>query len=461
MTDKTTISIIPLGCPKNDVDSELIAGAFKKAGYAVTWDTIKGETVVINTCGFIKEAIDESLDAILQSIKAKKAGLVKKVVVTGCLAQRFGDKLAAQLGDVDLFVGVSGFEHIPELLGRSGRHAAIPELPRTSYPEKLKRVPYRDSSSVYLKISDGCNNRCSYCVIPFIKGGLTSRNQQDIVAEARALARAGAVELNLIAQDTMNYGSDRGHRGLTQLLEALEAIDGIQWIRLHYLYPSHITDEFLSFVAHSTKIVHYFDMPIQHASGSILKRMNRSTQPDDLRKTIDKIVTHIRDPFLRTTVIVGFPGETEDDFGMLLRFFDDHPFHRIGVFPYSSEQPAPASRFHDQVPAAVITERLNRMNERAQTIMHGLSQAFIDKTYDALIEGNDPSDPSVVLARPWFFAPEIDGYIMIYDAAAPAGGPFRKVRITDSVGVDFTGEFTEQKKKPSKEVAHATHRRSR
>lgn len=441
MADKKTISIIPLGCPKNDVDSELIAGAFKKAGYAVAWDTIKGDTVVINTCGFVKEAIDESLDAILASLKAKQEGLVKKVVVTGCLAQRFGDKLASRLGGVDLFVGVSGFEHIPDLLGRSGKRPAIPDMPLTSYPEHLERVPYRSSHFAYLKISDGCNNRCSYCVIPFIKGGLTSRKQQDIIREARALAAAGAVELNLIAQDTMNFGLDRGHKELTQLLEALETIEGIRWIRLHYLYPSHMTDEFFSLVAHSTRIVHYFDMPLQHVSGRILKRMNRSTTPDDIMRTLEKIEKHIRDPFLRTTVIVGFPGETEHDFDALLKFFDAHPFHRIGVFPYSSEEPAPAARFKDQVPAAVITERLNRMNERAHELMNSLSSAFIGMDYDALIEGRDPSDPSVILARPWFFAPEIDGYIMIYNAAAPAPGTFKKVRITDAVGVDLTGEF--------------------
>ncbi len=444
MTNKKSISIIPLGCPKNDVDSELIAGAFKKAGYAVEWDNIKGETVVINTCGFVKDAIDESLDAILQSIKAKKEGLVKKVVVTGCLAQRFGEKLSSQLKEVDLFVGVSGFENIPSLLNHPQKKEFIKKTPFTAYPERLERVAYRNTYSAYMKISDGCNNRCSYCVIPLIKGKMISRQRKDIVDEAKALADRGAVELNLIAQDTMNFGIDRGQKELISLLAELEKINGFNWIRLNYLYPSHITEDFLSFVSDSEKIVKYFDMPIQHISGRILKLMNRSTTPDDIKKIVKRVAKHIREPFFRTTVIVGFPGETGDDFNELLSFFDEYAFHRIGVFPYSNEQPAPASRLKDIVPGELILERLNRMNEIAHKIMNEASAGFIGKIYDALIEGTDPSDPSVTLARPWFFAPEIDGYIMLYGSGRPAKGKFREVRITDAVGVDLTGEFVER-----------------
>ena len=444
MTNKKSISIIPLGCPKNDVDSELIAGAFKKAGYAVEWDNIKGETVVINTCGFVKDAIDESLDAILQSIKAKQEGLVKKVVVTGCLAQRFGEKLSSQLKEVDLFVGVSGFENIPSLLNHRQKKEFIQKTPFTAYPEKLERVAYRNTYSAYMKISDGCNNRCSYCVIPLIKGRMISRQRKDIIDEAKALADRGAVELNLIAQDTMNFGIDRGQKELISLLAELEKINGLNWIRLNYLYPSHITEDFLSFVSDSEKIVKYFDMPIQHISGRILKLMNRSTSPDDIKKIVKRVAKYIREPFFRTTVIVGFPGETGDDFNELLAFFDEYAFHRIGVFPYSNEQPAPASRLKDIVPGELILERLNRMNEIAHKIMNEASAGFIGKIYDALIEGTDPSDPSVTLARPWFFAPEIDGYIMLYGSGRPAKGKFRKVRITDAVGVDLTGEFVER-----------------
>ena len=444
MTNKKSISIIPLGCPKNDVDSELIAGAFKKAGYAVEWDNIKGETVVINTCGFVKDAIDESLDAILQSIKAKQEGLVKKVVVTGCLAQRFGEKLSSQLKEVDLFVGVSGFENIPSLLNHRQKKEFIQKTPFTAYPEKLERVAYRNTYSAYMKISDGCNNRCSYCVIPLIKGKMISRQRKDIIDEAKALAERGAVELNLIAQDTMNFGIDRGQKELISLLAELEKINGLNWIRLNYLYPSHITEDFLSFVSDSEKIVKYFDMPIQHISGRILKLMNRSTSPDDIKKIVKRVAKYIREPFFRTTVIVGFPGETGDDFNELLAFFDEYAFHRIGVFPYSNEQPAPASRLKDIVPGELILERLNRMNEIAHKIMNEASAGFIGKIYDSLIEGTDPSDPSVTLARPWFFAPEIDGYIMLYGSGRPAKGKFRKVRITDAVGVDLTGEFVER-----------------
>ncbi len=442
MTNKNSISIIPLGCPKNDVDSELIAGAFKKAGYSIEWDTIKGETVVINTCGFVQDAIDESLDAIMQAIKAKREGLVKRVVVTGCLAQRFGEKLSSRLKEVDLFVGVAGFEKIPSLLNSHQKHAFIPEKPFTAYPEKLKRVAYRSTHSVYLKIADGCSNRCSYCVIPFIKGNLKSRNRQDIIDEARALADRGAVELNLIAQDTMNFGMDRGEKELIALLSGLEKIDKIKWIRLNYLYPSHITDNFLSFVSESEKIVKYFDMPVQHISDRILKRMNRTMTASDVQQLIKRIKKKIRQPFLRTTVIVGFPGETDEDFNKLLAFFEEYAFHRIGVFPYSPEEPAPASRLKDRIPKEIVLERLNRINENAQKIMHSLSSDFIDKTYDVLIEGTDPDDPSVIMARPWFFAPEIDGYILIYGQGSHAKGQFRKVRITDAVGVDLVCEFT-------------------
>jgi ribosomal protein S12 methylthiotransferase len=444
MVNKNRISIIPLGCPKNDVDSELIAGAFKKEGYAIEWDKITGETVVINTCGFVKDAIDESLDAIMQSIKAKKEGLIKRVVVTGCLAQRFGEKLSSQLKEVNLFVGVAGFENIPYLLKYPQKRAFIPKTPFTAYPEKLERAAYRSTHSVYLKIADGCSNRCSYCVIPFIKGNLKSRNIQDIIDEARALADRGAVELNLIAQDTMNFGMDRGERELIALLSGLEKIERIKWIRLNYLYPSHITDNFLSFVSESEKIVKYFDVPVQHISDRILKRMNRTTTASDVQQLIKRIKKKIRKPFLRTTVIVGFPGETDEDFNKLLAFFDEYAFHRIGVFPYSQEEPAPASRLKNQVPKEIIIERLNRLNESAQQIMHSLSSDFIDKTYEALIEGTDPDDPSVIMARPWFFAPEIDGYILIYGSTSHAKGQFRKVRITDAVGVDLVGEFAKK-----------------
>ncbi len=443
MANKKHISIIPLGCPKNDVDSELIAGAFKKEGYDIEWDKIGGETVVINTCGFIRDAIEESLDTIMQSIKAKKDGAVKRVVVTGCLAQRFGEKLSSQLKEVDLFVGVNGFENIPYLLKHPPKHSPIAKTPLTSYPERLERVAYRNTYSAYIKISDGCSNRCSYCVIPFIKGNMRSRQKEDIVDEAKALADKGAVELNLIAQDTMNFGMDRGQRELISLLKALEKIDRIKWIRLNYLYPSHITEDFISFITDSEKILKYFDMPIQHASDRILRLMNRKTDSNDIKRTIDLIKHRIDVPFLRTTVIVGFPGESDKDFNELLKFFEINPFHRIGVFPYSDEEPAPASRLRNKIPQKTIIERFNIMNEFARKQMRYLSSDSIDKTYEALIEGTDPAEPSVTLARPWFLAPEIDGYIMIYDSDSHAKGKFRNVRITDLIGADFTGEFVQ------------------
>ncbi len=439
--DKKKISIIPLGCPKNDVDSELIAGAFKKSGYTIEWDHMTGETVVINTCGFIRDAIDESLDAIMQAIQAKRDGRIKKIVVTGCLPQRFARKLTLQFKDVDLFLGVNGFENIPQLLEKERKGTSLVARPLVSYPEQLERVPYRGNSCVYIKIADGCSNRCSYCVIPVIKGKLKSREKLDIVDEVKSLVDRGAAEIDIIAQDTMNFGKDRGGNELIPLLSGLEKINGLKWIRLNYLYPSHITDEFLSFVGDSEKVLDYFDIPLQHTSDRILRLMNRQGSSDDIKALIEKIWKRIQAPFLRTTVIVGFPGETENDFMQLLEFFNEYKFHRIGVFPYSREAPAPASTMRGQVPQKKITDRMNTLNDLAQKVMHDASSDFIDKTYEALIEGTDPSDHSVIIARPWFLAPEIDGYIMIYNAGNHSKGQFGMVRITDAVGVDLVGEF--------------------
>lgn len=471
---KKHISIIPLGCPKNDVDSELIAGALKKSGYNIEWDNIAGDTVIINTCGFIKDAIDESLDVIMQSIQAKKEGRIRKIVVTGCLPQRFGKELSSRLKDVDLFLGVNGLEDLPGLIKQDTKSGSLVGHAFTSYPEHAERLAYQRTHSVYLKIADGCNNNCSYCVIPFIKGRLKSRKTDDIINEAKALVDKGAVELNIIAQDTLNFGVDRGENGLIRLLSALEKIHDLKWIRLNYLYPSNITDEFLTFIKDSAKVVKYFDMPIQHISDRILKLMNRKTTSDTIKRVIDKIGENIKEPFFRTTVITGFPGETEKDFNELLDFFNAYSFHRIGVFPYSKEEPAAASMLKDQIPQHIITERVNRINDLANKIMNDVSADFIGRTYEALIEGPDPSDPTITLVRPWFFAPEIDGYVLIYpvtperpDSQPIAGrhnkirssesptllarrnaadnhtkGQFANIRIIDALGVDLVGEFT-------------------
>ncbi len=444
-----SVSIIPLGCPKNDVDSELIAGSFRKEGYRVEWDTMSCDTVVINTCGFIKDAIDESLDAIMQAIKAKQEGRVKRIVVAGCLSQRFGDRLAGQLDEVDIFAGVDGIGGIPELVRQTG--AGIPLASRTSavpsgrspvaYPEAVERYRYGNAHSAYLKIAEGCSNNCSYCVIPFIKGRLKSRRTGDIVSEAKLLVDRGAVELCIVAQDTLNYGTDRGGSEIVQLLSALEKIRDLKWIRLNYLYPSHITGRLLDFIAGSEKIVPYFDVPIQHISDHVLKLMNRTTTSSDIKGVIDRIRERIKDPFLRTTVIVGFPGETEENFGELLDFFGAYPFHRIGVFPYSREEPAPASRLRNQVPQRSLTERVSRISELAGRIMHAMADGFIDKTYEMLIEGQDPADPGTTFARPWFFAPEIDGYVLLHDRTVPKKGRFATVKITDAIGPDLAGEI--------------------
>ncbi len=415
--------------------------AFKKAGFDVAWDEIKGETVVINTCAFIKDAIDESLDAIMASLEAKREGRVKRVVVTGCLAQRFGDKLSSQLKDVDLLIGVNGLERVPGLLAEGKRGNLASRTPFVSYPERLDRVSYKHPHAAYIKIADGCSNRCSYCVIPFIKGDLRSRTVRDVLDEAKRLVDAGAVELNLIAQDTMNFGADRGERELMRLLAALERIDGVAWIRLNYLYPSHITDGFLSFMAGSEKILKYFDVPVQHVSDRVLRLMNRKTDSGGVRRVIETIGKKIKDPFLRTTVIVGFPGETEEDFEKLTSFFNEVPFHRIGIFPYSREEPAPASRLREQVPGRVITERVNALSALADGVMREMSAGFIDGVYAALLEGQDPQDPTITLARPWFFAPEIDGYILLYNKPGKPAGRFVDVRITDAIGPDLTGEI--------------------
>ncbi|MCL4477528.1 MAG: 30S ribosomal protein S12 methylthiotransferase RimO [Deltaproteobacteria bacterium] len=438
--NKKRVSIIPLGCPKNDVDSELIAGAFKHAGYSISWDAYKSDTVIINTCAFVKDAIEESLDAVMQAIEAKHRGDVKRVVVTGCLPQRFKDALTSRLKEVDLFTGVNGFEDLPALIKDKKTTKSHITAPFTDYPEALSRVLPEHSGSAYIKISDGCNNVCSYCVIPFIKGRLKSRKIDDIVNEVKYLTDNGVQEINLVAQDTMNFGMDKGDNHLIKLLSSLEKIEAIRWIRLNYLHPAHINDAFINHIKDSEKILKYFDVPIQHISDKILKRMNRHTDSNDIKRVIEKINKSIKEPFLRTTVITGFPGETEGDFKQLFKFFNEFPFHRIGVFPYSREEPAPAANMKEQIPDDVIISRVNEFNEFASRVMNAMSESFVGNTYDAIVHGKGHDDNGITLLRPWFFAPEIDGYVMVYNKLHYKPGSFVKVKITDTPGFDLVGE---------------------
>ena len=440
--ERRRVHLVSLGCPKNRVDSELMVGQMRQGGWDLTQDPEQADVIVVNTCAFIDSAKQESIDTILDMARYKGAGGAQRLVVTGCMAQRYGHELAAELPEVDYFLGTNEFKRIVEAL--EGR---LPDREYISYGSALytsdeDRVNSIRGGSAYLKIAEGCNRTCSFCIIPNIRGKQVSRPLDDLVRETRMLAAAGVREINLIAQDLTSWGVDLDPRDrLERLLEHLEAVDGIRWIRLHYAYPWGFTDELLSIVRNSDKVLPYVDMPLQHISDRMLRLMRRAVRARDQRALVEKL-REIPGMVIRTTFITGFPGETEQEFNELHDWIREVEFDRVGVFPYSREENTAAFDLPDQVPTEVAEARRDALMETQMDISRRRNEALIGQRLEVLVDGVSEEHDYVLEGRYYGQAIDIDGvvYLSFEDGAPPAmPGDLVTVEIDDASTYDLVG----------------------
>ncbi len=439
------IHLISLGCPKNTADSELMLGALVLAGFEVTMDPQQAQVLLVNTCAFIEPAKKESIDAILAAAEVKKNGAGKRLVVAGCLSQRYGSELREQFPEVDIFVGTGNFLDLPELLRRSERPELRP-IPYTGAAHLLPsaeapRVRTGDPFSAYLKVSEGCDHRCAFCIIPKIRGRHESRPLDDLVEEARRLAASGVREINLIAQDLTAYGRDLKPRAsLAALLHRLAPVAGIRWIRLLYCYPNFVTDELLAAIADLHKVVKYIDMPLQHADDAMLRAMKRERSADALRSLLERVRAAIPEVALRTSFIVGFPGETEAAFTTLVDFVREQQFDRVGVFTYSREENTAAYDLASQVPEGVKRRRRAELMEVAAEISLEKNRGLVGREIEVMVEGAAPGRATRLRARTSAQAPEIDGMVLLSGEAEP--GEIVRARIERASTYDLHGRIT-------------------
>ncbi len=468
-----TVAVISLGCPKNTVDSEVMLGRLAQAQYALVQDPAQAEVIIVNTCGFIEAAKKESIDAILDAAKLRKTGKLKSLVVGGCLAQRYGEELRKELPEIDILFGLNDVENVAsELQGTSRRRTdakGYPEVnpfpgePLPVYQIQAETKPpllshsfneatyVYDASSprflstpshfAYVKISEGCDLPCTFCIIPKIRGHYRSRSLEDIERESRQLAEQGVKELCLVAQDSTWYGSDRyGKPQISSLLRKLSAIKKLEWVRLHYLYPSRVTDEMLEVMAGHERIAPYFDVPLQHASDKILKAMKRIGNRASLEKLLERIKTKLPQAALRSTFIVGFPGETDQDFKELEEFLDFAQLDYAGFFAYSKEEDTPAGVMGRQVSEKIKKERLAQAYQIQGTIAEKAHQRWVGERLKAVVEEVDPQGPAQ--ARTRYQAPEVDGSVLIEGLPQAQKGQWLEVEISHVLGQDLVAHPT-------------------
>ena len=440
-----TVSLISLGCPRTLVDSELYLGTLAKQGFAIVDEVAGSDVAVINTCAFVQDSIQESIDAVLDAVELKKQGKLKAVIVAGCLVQRFKQGLIKELPEVDGFVGVDGFGDITTVVQRAlagTRTSMVRRRPASMYQGLPPRSPLTASHYAYLKISEGCLKGCSFCVIPKIKGPLSSRPVEELVEEARRLVgERGIKELIVVGQDTSDYGMDLyGRPRIAELLAELGTIRGLRWIRLLYCHPRGITPEIVSVIRDTPAICHYLDMAIEHADTGVLARMNRGMTEERLTRTIETLRREIPDIALRTSVIVGFPGETDAEFERLLAFLRQARFERLGAFRYSNEEGSAAYRYAQQIPEAIKQARFDRLMQAQQELAAEMNQRWLGRTVEVLIDERDPSDPGVFLGRTAADCPEVDGIVYVKSRAPLLPGAFTRVRVTDTYEYDLVAE---------------------
>ena len=426
----STVGVISLGCAKNQVDTERMLGLLTAAGYEITNQPKEAEILIVNTCGFIESAKQESINAILEMAQYKQGGKCTRLVVTGCLSERYRDELKQAMPEIDLMLGVREYETLPRLLG--GKSDAPHCGPKSA------RVLTTPRYSAYLRIADGCNNRCTYCAIPLIRGNLVSEPLDELVDEAKRLADNGVTELTLIAQDTSGYGMDRyGKPMLSELLTQLERIDSLRWLRVLYTYPDTVTPELIDRFRAGGKIVPYLDMPLQHTEDEILRRMHRRGDQAHIRQVLDYVAKVAPEFMLRTTLMVGFPGETDAHFAAMVRFIQDHPFDRIGAFAFSPEEGTAAANLPAQVPEEVKQERLARLMAAQQPISRARNEKRVGQLVDVLIEGTEDGR---AFGRSYAEAPDVDGKIYLEHADHLIAGQYVPVRLVRAEEYDMIGE---------------------
>ena len=430
------IGLISLGCPKNTVDAEEILGEVEKAGHKIETNPARAEVLLVNTCGFIRSAKEESIASILDAVRYKTNGACRSVIVTGCLVQRYGRELAKEIPEADAFLGLGKVHDIPEAISRTLRGVRVVKIgdPRAWWTESRSRALSTPPWTAYLRIADGCDNRCAYCVIPSIRGGFRSRPEEIILDEARALAEVGVRELNLVAQDITRYGLDtEGELLLPRLLEKLAALEGVHWIRLMYCYPTRITEELIRAIAEHEKVCKYADVPLQHCSDRILRAMGRQGSKQAYLDLFARIRESCPEAALRTSLIVGFPGETEQEFEELMGFVERVRFDRVGVFPYSAEEGTPAALLPDKVHHSTIGKRYRRLMELQQEISLDKNKKLVGTRIQVLIEG---IEGELAVGRSYRDAPDIDGLVYLEGASA-LPGEFVSAEVTEARSYDL------------------------
>ena len=435
------IGLVSLGCAKNQTDAEIMLGILASDGFNITYDAAEADVIIVNTCGFIEQAKQESIDAILEMAQYKE-DRCKLLIATGCLAERYSDDILKELPEVDAVLGTGDYDKIAEVIRDAfkGEKVVISGNINRTPQERLPRILSTPSYTAYLKIADGCDNNCTYCAIPLIRGHYRSRKIEDIVDEAKDLASNGVKEIILIAQDTSRYGSDLyGESALDKLLEELVKVDGIEWIRVHYFYPEAITDSLIDTMAKHDKICNYIDMPVQHGNNYILRRMARRTTQEEMREKIEKIRERMPDCTIRTSIIVGFPGETEEHFADLYEFVKDVRFDRMGVFTYSREEDTPAASFPDQIDEETKNTRLDALMRLQQDISLELNKAKLGKTIEVIAEGYD-EDSFLFYGRSRGDSIDVDGKVYFAAEDEVSAGDIVKVKILDADEYDLTGE---------------------
>lgn len=435
------VLLISLGCDKNLVDSEVMLGLLNKAGHQITNDETEADVVVVNTCAFIKDAKEESINTIIEMGELKKTGKLKKLIVAGCLSQRYKDEIMTELPEIDVIIGATNFDKIVEAIGTDEK-AIVDDIDYTPVPVR-ERIVTTTASMAYLKIAEGCNKMCTYCIIPHIRGRYRSVLMDSLLDSARRLADDGIKELVLVAQETTLYGIDLyGEKRLPELLTKLSDIDGIEWIRLLYCYPEEITDDLIETMAANPKICHYIDIPIQHSENAILKRMGRRTSREDIVELVGRLRSAMPDIAIRTTLISGFPGETQEQHNGLVDFVDQCEFDRLGVFTYSPEEGTPAASYPDQVDEAVAEKWRDEIMELQQEISYEKNQEFVGTVLKVLIEGY-LADDDVYVGRTYRDAPGVDGIVFVSAPYELMSGTYVDVRITEGNEYDLTGVIVE------------------
>ena len=442
------VLFVSLGCDKNLVDTEKMLGILGGDGFQFTDSEEEADVIIINTCCFIGDAKEESVNTILEMARCKEERRCKALLVTGCLAQRYKDEILTEIPEVDGILGTSSYDQIgamvKQILEEKKEHVScfrdINALPRTDGG----RMVTTGGHYAFLKIAEGCDKHCTYCIIPSLRGSYRSVPMEDLLQEARGLAAQGVKELILVAQETTLYGVDLyGEKSLPRLLRELAKIPGIQWIRIQYCYPEEITDELIQVIREEEKVCHYLDIPIQHASDPVLKRMGRRTNQEELRRIIGKLRKEIPDIAIRTTLISGFPGETEEDHEELMAFVDEMEFERLGVFAYSLEEDTPAAQMPDQVPQELKEERRDEIMELQQEIAFEKAESLVGRVLDVMIEGKVADEPAYV-GRTYMDSPNVDGLIFVNADLQLMSGDFVRVKVTGAAEYDLIGEVYDE-----------------